>query len=285
VTSIAAPATVELELKSAPESVALVRASLKGFGSLLGLEPELVDDLQMVASEACTNVVRHAYGEQGGPLQVGVTATHSGLELVVSDRGEWVEEHERGDDEPAGLGLPVIRALADHTELTRRPEGGTEVHMRFEREIPPLLETDAAESSVASKSAAIALSGDVIATVSPISLLPGVLGRLARALAAQARFSVERLSDIHVLVESLTAHAQRWASNGRIRFALGCETRRLNFRLGPLRQSPSAVTGLTCTDSLRPRLSELVDEVEFEPPPEAEVLSLTFTERGLAHAV
>lgn len=288
-----APATVELQLHSAPESVALVRAGLKGFGTLLEFEAELLEDLQMVASEACNNVVRHAYDEDSGPLEFRVTATNASIEVVVRDYGEWIEAEPADDDQPA-LGLALIEALADETQLNQPPEGGTEVCMRFARDIPALeeqandpaaLEQRVDDPAVAPQSRSMTLSGDVIATVSPVSLLPGVLGRLSRALAAQARFSVERFSDIHLVVDSLVGHAQRWASNGRITFALRSETRRLVFRLGPLRKSASELTGISCGEGLRPRLDRLVDELEFEPRSDAGVLSLTFTERGLAHAI
>lgn len=290
---MAPPATVELQLRSAPENVALVRAALKGFGSLLRLDPELLEDLQMVASEACNNVVRHAYEGSEGPLRFRVAATPSSVAVVVRDCGEWVGagsgSDDAGSDEPAGLGLAVIDALADGTEVTHPPDGGTEVRMWFSRRIAAL---EASASAVREAptctpqpSPSAPLSGEVIATVSPVSLLPDVLARLARALAANARFSVERFSDIHVVVDSLVRHAQRWASGGRISFALGCEVRRLSFRVAPLRESASELTGLSSRESLRLRLSKLVDEVEFEPRGDSGVLSLTLTERGLAHAI
>jgi hypothetical protein len=131
----------------------------------------------------------------------------------------------------------------------------------------------------------VTLGGDVVATVSPITLLPGILSRLARSIAARARFSVERFSDIRVLVDSLVSHAQQWATDGRVCVALGSDTRRLNFRVGPLVRSASGLEGLSCSERLRPRLTELVDEVQFEPSVEAQVMSLSFTERGLAQPI
>jgi serine/threonine-protein kinase RsbW len=286
-----APATMDLELASAAESVALVRAGLKGFGTLLRLDPELLDDLQMVASEACNNVVRHAYRAGSGPLRFRACATTDGVALNVRDHGEWTEARST-DDEQTGLGLAVIEALADRAALEQLPEGGTEVRMSFARPVPALERTDLdpgpggpASDDVSAATQSVALSGDVVATVSPVALLPGILGRLARAVAAQARFSVERFPDIRVVVDSLVGHAQRWAANGRICVALGSDVRRLDFRLGPVRRSASGLEGISCSEGLRPRLSALIDELRFEPRAEAEVLSLSFTERGLAQAI
>ena len=102
---------------------------------LLELDAELLDDLQMVASEACNNVILHAYGDRPGPLEVRVTATHEGIDILVRDHGTGLDEGAPEADSDA-LGLAVIRSLADRTELISGADGGTEVHMEFDREIP-----------------------------------------------------------------------------------------------------------------------------------------------------
>lgn len=302
-----APATIELELASAPENVSLVRAGLKGFGTVLDLDPELLDDLQMVASEACNNVVRHAYEDAAGPLRFRASAGSDGVELVVRDRGAGIGaelgagiDAEPDDDEQAGLGLAVIDALADRAALEQLPNGGTEVCMSFARPIASLEGNDAVLGDASDPSApsepetalsgrvtapSVAFAGHVVATVSPVDLLPGILGRLVRSIAAQARFSVERFPDIRVVVDSLVSHAQRWATDGRICVALDSDTRRLDFRVSPLVRCASGLEGLSCSETLRPRLCELVDEVQFVPSMHAEVMSLSFTEGGLAQAI
>ena len=64
-----APA-VRLELDSRPETLTLVRGVLAGVAELIGLDPELLDDLKTAVSEACNNVVMHAYEGETGPLTV-----------------------------------------------------------------------------------------------------------------------------------------------------------------------------------------------------------------------
>ena len=63
-----APA-VRLELDSRPETLTLVRGVLAGVAELIGLDPELLDDLKTAVSEACNNVVMHAYDGVAGPLR------------------------------------------------------------------------------------------------------------------------------------------------------------------------------------------------------------------------
>src|SRR5947209_1762598 len=132
--TVGEPAILDLELESAPESVALVRAGLKGLGTLLELDTELLDDVQMAASEACNNVILHAYGDRAGPLDVRVTVTHEGIDVLVRDHGAGIEDPFPDPDDD-GLGLAVIRSLADRSELISG-DGGTEVHIEFDREIP-----------------------------------------------------------------------------------------------------------------------------------------------------
>jgi serine/threonine-protein kinase RsbW len=280
---VAEPAILDLELASAPESVALVRAALKGLGALLELDPELLDDLQMVASEACNNVILHAYGDRPGPLGVRITATREGIDILVRDHGAGLDElsPQVGSD---ALGLAVIRSLADRTELISRANGGTEVHMEFDREIPAVDDGELDAAHLGPPPPPINLLGDVVATVSPVALLPGVLGRLTRALAAQARFSIERFSDVHLVVNSLVGHVERFAEDGRVCFALGAETRRLQVMIGPLRaQSPHS--GPWFGDELAPLILSLADKLEIEPFADAEMLYLTLSEGGLAAAI
>jgi len=288
-----APAVVDLELESVPESVTLVRATVGGLGSSLCLDPELMDDVQMAASEACNNVVLHAYGGRPGPLRVRLTATGGGIDVRVRDRGagigpmndDYIDEH------VTGLGLAVIRSLADRAEFRQLPEGGTDVYMRFERPIAALAgespaEVDDGDLGIADEGHPAAVA--VVARVAPVSLLPAIMARLTRALAAQARFSVERFSDLHLVLDSVVGHAQRAAAERGISFTVDAENRRLKLRIGPLRRRAAAGGQPADAQAVAPILRRLVDAVEIEPMAarrDAEVLSLIVSERGFATAI
>jgi serine/threonine-protein kinase RsbW len=276
-----APAILDLELDSAPESVALVRAGLKGLGTLLELDAELLEDLQMVASEACNNVIVHAYADRRGPLEVRVTATRDGVDILVRDHGAGLE-HDDPEPTSDALGLAVIRSLADRTELFAGRDGGTEVHIEFDRHIPTIDGAALDAARLPAPPEPISLPGDVVATVSPVALLPGVLGRLARALAAQARFSIERFADVHLVVDSLVSHVQRFAQDGGVCFAIGAELRRLRLMIGPLPERHAVSSPLD--GELAPLIRKLVDRLEIEPFADAEMLYLTLSERGFAAA-
>jgi serine/threonine-protein kinase RsbW len=121
---------VRLSLPARPENVAVVRHVLGAFAEALRLPPELVEDMRLAATEACTNVVRHAYRDgEPGPIDVVIRPTGDRLELVVSDRGQGLGPS--ADTAGPGLGLPLIAALADSVELQQLPIRGSRLAMSF----------------------------------------------------------------------------------------------------------------------------------------------------------
>lgn len=76
-----------LALPARPENVIVVRQAVAGLGEALGLSPQRLDDLKTVVSEACNNVILHAYDDDRGPLEVSASSDGSALEVSVSDTG------------------------------------------------------------------------------------------------------------------------------------------------------------------------------------------------------
>ena len=60
---------VRLTLPARPENVAVIRHVLGAFAEALRLPDDLVEDMRLAVTEACTNVVRHAYAD--GPARPG----------------------------------------------------------------------------------------------------------------------------------------------------------------------------------------------------------------------
>jgi serine/threonine-protein kinase RsbW len=125
---------VRLTLPARPEGVAVVRQALAGMADALAFDAAVVADMKMAISEACTNVVVHAYEEEDGLLEVEMSADDTGLTIRVRDHGSGIRPRgERRGEAPAlGLGLPLIAALSDAYELTGTAGRGTEVKMKFE---------------------------------------------------------------------------------------------------------------------------------------------------------
>jgi len=126
-------ADVRLSLPARPENVAVIRHVLGAFAEALRIPPEQVEDMRLAITEACTNVVRHAYylESEPGPIDVIIRPDGERLHLIVSDRGEGIGPSPDADG--PGLGLPLIAALADSVEIQPGPTRGSRLSMSFTR--------------------------------------------------------------------------------------------------------------------------------------------------------
>jgi len=124
---------VKLTLPARPENVSVIRHVLGAFAEALRLPDDLVEDLRLAVTEACTNVVRHAYPpEQTGPVEISIQPLEEQVTVIVSDHGRGIGTS--SDTTGPGLGLPLIAAIADEVELQPVPGGGSRVAMTFSRQ-------------------------------------------------------------------------------------------------------------------------------------------------------
>jgi serine/threonine-protein kinase RsbW len=123
---------IELSLPARAENVAVVRHVLGAFAESQRLDAELVEDLRLAVTEACTNVVRHAYPPQApGRIDLTIAPDEGALRVVVSDRGRGIDPSP--DTKGLGLGLPLIAAIVDSLEIEQAPGAGSRVAMSFAR--------------------------------------------------------------------------------------------------------------------------------------------------------
>ena len=76
-------AAVSLRLPARPENVAVVRQALTGLGDAYDLDPDLLGDIKTAVTEACNNVVLHAYEETDDGL-MEIEADSDGVGARVS---------------------------------------------------------------------------------------------------------------------------------------------------------------------------------------------------------
>jgi anti-sigma regulatory factor (Ser/Thr protein kinase) len=125
------PPEVLLVMPARPEGVGVVRQALAGVADALDFDASVLADMKMAVTEACTNVVVHAYDDDG-MLEVEMLAGEDGLTIVVRDHGAGIQPRPHRSGAPAlGLGLPLIAALSDAFELRGSAGTGTEVRMTF----------------------------------------------------------------------------------------------------------------------------------------------------------
>jgi serine/threonine-protein kinase RsbW len=259
---------VRLELTSRPEAARLVRSMSSAAGEALGFDPELLSDVNTAVSEACNNVIQHAYGDEPGPFSVDISLTPAELEVRVRDYGRGIRQAAPEHD-GLKVGLALISAVADRAEFVRVPEGGTEVRLCFRPARPagagpaarPTSQGEGDAAQAWSARLPMGLSGDVVLTVSPVELLAPVLGRIGRALAPSAGFSLDRCADVYLVTDALGAHAERTAESTSISVALGAQDQRLEFALAPLRTGASRPLDGAAPDRRPEPLASLADEL------------------------
>jgi anti-sigma regulatory factor (Ser/Thr protein kinase) len=259
--------TVRLELDSRPECLTLIRGALSGIGETLAFEPELLDDVKTAVTEACSNVVLHAYGEDTGPLAVVVAVGPDQVQAVVHDRGTGIRSVSSAGDR-MGVGLAVITALAERAEFISTPGEGTEVRMEFAGHIGrPLPNAELPESmSIDGHVPRFELGGKVVVSLSSAALLGRVLDKVSRGMAAAAHFSVDRIRELSALADTLAAHTRAAAGEDPFAFGLSAMNRRLELTIGPLRSGS--------TSDLDTDFGALVAELEVSREAESETLRL-----------
>ena len=125
---------IRLTIPAKAEYITLGRLALTGIARLRAepLRQEVLGDLKLALTEACTNSVRHAYGDSGGTVEIVYELHEDKLVVEVADEGEGFEppaDPARVLDEEqlseGGLGIAIIEALADEFEIRERAQGGS----------------------------------------------------------------------------------------------------------------------------------------------------------------
>ena len=127
--------TVRLTIPAKPEYITLVRLALSGLSRLRPLSEETLGDLKLAVTEACSNSVRHGYGDAGeGTVEVMYELRPDRFVVEVADDGPGFDaQGDRVDEEDleeGGLGIAIIKAVSDEFEAGERG-GGRGSRLRF----------------------------------------------------------------------------------------------------------------------------------------------------------
>jgi serine/threonine-protein kinase RsbW len=247
---------VEFVVPARAENVPLVRHALAGLAEELGMDPTDIADLKTVVTEACMNVVIHAY-DGVGPVEVAAWADDGLLTVRVRDFGRGIRPLADVDRRSLRLGLPLIAALTASFEVEGGPGEGTEVTMRMPIRPDAARATNGATAVDTDDEARIAIpAGDLLAPI---------LSRVVSIYAARADFSVDKLSDAVLLSDAISAHGPDGFPDGTARLAISEDDGAFNIRVGPL----EAGGGQRLVEGLRipmldATLEDLADEIKVE---------------------
>jgi serine/threonine-protein kinase RsbW len=123
--------------------LATIRDFVASAGGELGLAQDLIYDLQLAVDEACANVVKHAYGGQGGEIKVTVESVGDTVQVIIRDWGSAFDPQAVPipdvsaplEDRPlGGLGLFLMRQMMDQVRFQFDREQGNTLIMSKKRQ-------------------------------------------------------------------------------------------------------------------------------------------------------
>jgi serine/threonine-protein kinase RsbW len=127
----AAEQALHLSLDAEPENIGLARSAVGDLARSHGMEEPTLGDLKTVLSEACSNVVRHAYPGVPGIFEVEAVPRANALAIVVRDFGIGMRACVGADESSMRLGLGLISMLSSQFEIVGSSGGGTEIRMQL----------------------------------------------------------------------------------------------------------------------------------------------------------
>lgn len=121
-----APATsaVRLRLMAVAENVMLVRQAVDGAARQIGASEDVINDLKLAVTEACSNVVKYAYRDGIGEMEICVDRGEAGFVVIVRDRGSWLERASENGG-AGGLGIPLMEAVTRSCNIESDGQGTT----------------------------------------------------------------------------------------------------------------------------------------------------------------
>jgi serine/threonine-protein kinase RsbW len=273
---MAEPPNVCLTLSNQPDNVVLVREALSGMAETVGVDELDLNDIRTAVTEACNNVVLHAYDGEEGPLQIEMFVEPRAVEVVVRDHGSGIKPHIRSEQEAAlGIGLSIIQALAPRVEFRDVPGGGTEVRMEFATSSAQKLDKTTHETFRLPDVDRGDLAKTSGLTVAPSALARKVLPRVMCVLAARAHFTTDRISDTELVADALVAKAAEESANRHLSMSISVEPRTLELRIGPLEEGRAQrLVASTTVDGAGSAVAKLVSEHWVARDAEGEVLAL-----------
>jgi serine/threonine-protein kinase RsbW len=129
-------APLHLHLAAVPQSVPTIRRAVDAYVGASGAGTSLRHDICLAVSEACSNVVLHAYldrppDDPPGPLSIVLVRRADRLHLSIEDEGRGMMA--RVDSPGLGMGLVVMSRMASACTITTQPErpAGCRIDLEF----------------------------------------------------------------------------------------------------------------------------------------------------------
>jgi anti-sigma regulatory factor (Ser/Thr protein kinase) len=257
-----------MSLPAKAENVAVVRHAIAGLAERIGMDEAAIADLKTVVTEACMNVVVHAYPEgETGLLKIEAIPDPEGLTVAVRDFGRGISPRPGVDRPSLRIGLALIAALSSSFEIRGGVERGTEIRMHLPLRSRPIPSDEEVRADAPEVPDATQIQ------VAAAELLGPVLSRALTALAARQEITVDRISDAMLLADAISAAAPRGFADGHVKLSIADRPEGVELKIGPMESG--AADGLRSSLSLPEvggSLETLADEVRTEADGDGEYL-------------
>lgn len=130
---------MKLSFLSRSSNESFARATVAAFAAQLDPTIGDITDIKTAVSEAVTNSVVHAYGDEMGQVHIRASIFENGLiEIIVRDTGKGIEDIEKAREpmfttcdtgERSGMGFTIMETFMDYVKVNSRLGKGTRVRM------------------------------------------------------------------------------------------------------------------------------------------------------------
>jgi anti-sigma regulatory factor (Ser/Thr protein kinase) len=262
-------AGLQISLPAKAENVAVVRHAIAGLAERIGMDEAAIADLKTVVTEACMNVVVHAYpADETGLLEIQADPDLDGLTVAVRDFGRGISPRPSVDRPSLRIGLALIAALSSSFEIRGGVEQGTEIRMHLPLRSRPI---PGEGEEARPKSPAVPEATEI--QVGAAELLGPVLSRALTALAARQEITIDRISDAMLLADAISAAAPRGFADGQVKLSIADRPEGVELKIGPM--ASGGADGLRSSLAIPDvggSLETLADEVRTEADGDGEYL-------------
>jgi anti-sigma regulatory factor (Ser/Thr protein kinase) len=196
---------LSLSVPAETDSLPLVRQAFRGFVQATEISDEIAPDAELGLTEAASNVIKHAYEDEGA-MDLHFCLDSDRLVIRVRDAGVGIPEGIlSGAQQGDGFGLVLMDGVSSELGIESSSDG-TEVILSFD-----------------------------LATPDPGGSFPpeGVLRRVLAVLGAQADLSYDRLTEATLAGELLARHSVAYLAGDVLRVFARPTPEALEVRAGP----------------------------------------------------
>jgi anti-sigma regulatory factor (Ser/Thr protein kinase) len=113
---------------SGSRRMAEVRQSARSFLKKCDFDESSIELLVLGLDEACTNIIRHAYGHDEKPVRLQMERLRDRVRFVLRDYGrpcdpKCIRSRALEDVRPGGVGVYIIRQVFDYVKYEPRRRG------------------------------------------------------------------------------------------------------------------------------------------------------------------